>query len=214
MRKIDRLGQRYGMLAVVAEAGRRYGQVAWLCKCDCGNESIVVGDNLRTGNTSSCGCQRLKKVTHDLTGNKFGLLTAIKKSSRLGKSGWKWECICECGTIKNVLASALANGVTVSCGCAVKGPNHPARSNHLIERNRHHGINRRAREKGAGGRLPKGVKNYLSIKQKQTCAICECYIEEGSGEVDHIVPLARGGTNEIENVQLLCQPCNRRKGAR
>ena len=31
-------------------------------------------------------------------------------------------------------------------------------------------------------------------------------------EIDHVVPLARGGSNRLENLQLLCQDCNRRKG--
>ena len=33
-------------------------------------------------------------------------------------------------------------------------------------------------------------------------------------EVDHIVPLATGGSNEMANLQTLCGPCNRRKGVR
>lgn len=32
--------------------------------------------------------------------------------------------------------------------------------------------------------------------------------------VDHIVPLARGGTNDLENLQLLCKLCNGVKGDR
>jgi len=28
----------------------------WLCQCDCGNEVTVSGNNLRSGNTKSCGC--------------------------------------------------------------------------------------------------------------------------------------------------------------
>ena len=33
-------------------------------------------------------------------------------------------------------------------------------------------------------------------------------------EVDHIVPLARAGSNDPDNLQWLCRPCNRAKGAR
>jgi 5-methylcytosine-specific restriction endonuclease McrA len=32
-------------------------------------------------------------------------------------------------------------------------------------------------------------------------------------EVDHIVPLGRGGSNGLENLQTLCVVCNRGKGA-
>lgn len=33
-------------------------------------------------------------------------------------------------------------------------------------------------------------------------------------EIDHIQPLSRGGTNDLGNLQVLCLPCNRSKGAR
>lgn len=33
-------------------------------------------------------------------------------------------------------------------------------------------------------------------------------------EIDHIVPVRRGGGNEMRNLQTLCMPCNRRKGGR
>lgn len=32
--------------------------------------------------------------------------------------------------------------------------------------------------------------------------------------IDHVIPLARGGADSEENLQLLCRPCNLRKGAR
>jgi hypothetical protein len=28
----------------------------WLCKCDCGNEKIILGNSLKKGITKSCGC--------------------------------------------------------------------------------------------------------------------------------------------------------------
>lgn len=33
-------------------------------------------------------------------------------------------------------------------------------------------------------------------------------------QVDHVVPIARGGTNVLGNLQALCGPCNNAKGAR
>ena len=33
-------------------------------------------------------------------------------------------------------------------------------------------------------------------------------------EIDHIIPVALGGTNAVENLQILCTTCNARKGAR
>lgn len=33
----------------------------YLCKCDCGNEKIIVGQSLRNGNTKSCGCELGRK---------------------------------------------------------------------------------------------------------------------------------------------------------
>lgn len=50
----------------------------WLCKCDCGNETVVEGGNLRSGHTKSCGCCEKYTLIGDGTvccllknGNKF-----------------------------------------------------------------------------------------------------------------------------------------------
>lgn len=58
--KIDRTGQRFGKLTVIADSAKRSnnGQVIWTCKCDCGNVVEVRAGNLQSGNTNGCGCGR------------------------------------------------------------------------------------------------------------------------------------------------------------
>lgn len=54
----------------------------------------------------------------DLTGQRFGMLTVLRKSEHKGKSGGiLWLCRCDCGVEKEVLANSLRQGKTRSCGC-------------------------------------------------------------------------------------------------
>lgn len=76
-RLIDLTGQRFGRLVVIEQAPRdsRYHGAMWRCRCDCGCETIVEARNLKTGNTSSCGCyhrerQRAAK-THGKSGSRL-----------------------------------------------------------------------------------------------------------------------------------------------
>ena len=56
----------------------------------------------------------------DLTGRKFGRLTAIARSKGSTSSGYKWFCVCDCGNETFVLGSNLRHGHVRSCGCLVK----------------------------------------------------------------------------------------------
>lgn len=58
------VGARFGMLTVLERAGHDAGRAyLWLCRCDCGETSIVRATSLRKGTTKSCGCQRLVQAT-------------------------------------------------------------------------------------------------------------------------------------------------------
>lgn len=60
---ISEAGKTYGRLTVIERAeSNRYGGVRWLCRCDCGNDAIVLGDLLRRGTTQSCGCLRSESI--------------------------------------------------------------------------------------------------------------------------------------------------------
>lgn len=54
----DLTGQRFGRLVVLERAGTaKGGQARWRCRCDCGGETVALGNNLRRQNhTLSCGC--------------------------------------------------------------------------------------------------------------------------------------------------------------
>ena len=59
----DLTGKKFGRLLVISIHGRtKANSVTWLCECDCGNETIVVGQNLTSKNTISCGCVFNEKV--------------------------------------------------------------------------------------------------------------------------------------------------------
>lgn len=54
----DIKGQTYGRLTVLELSHRTaLGYPYWRCRCACGKEVIVSANNLRTGNTKSCGCK-------------------------------------------------------------------------------------------------------------------------------------------------------------
>lgn len=64
----DLTGQRFGRLTVLREGNRIIDggyamshKARWICRCTCGNETVVLGENLRQGNTRSCGCLGAEK---------------------------------------------------------------------------------------------------------------------------------------------------------
>lgn len=89
-RRAHEVGQRYGRLTVIAPAETRtYANtkqktVCWLCQCDCGAQSIVVQRNLRTGQTTSCGCYKRDWARED------SLLRGVydKPETKTGSARW------------------------------------------------------------------------------------------------------------------------------
>lgn len=72
----------------------------------------------------------------------------------------------------------------------------------------------RARKRGAVGRYTAAEIAQLNEWQNGNCAACQRDLRETGYHVDHIVPLASGGTNWQNNLQLLCPRCNSSKRAR
>ena len=114
--RIDLTGKVFGKLTVVKHNGSdSKGKSLWECKCECGNSCVVRLGSLKRG-TKSCGCLVFEPRSNllDLTGQKFGNLTVIK---RIPAKKTTWQCKCNCGNITNVYRGSLLNGDTKSCGC-------------------------------------------------------------------------------------------------
>jgi hypothetical protein len=118
----DLMGQRLNKWTVIKRIypNSKSREVRWLCKCECGNERILVGSSLtRKNNTKSiknCGC--LRNGRKDIMiGKRFGKLTIIKKTDYHKYRQSIYLCKCDCGKETTVSANNLRKGNTKSCGC-------------------------------------------------------------------------------------------------
>lgn len=127
----DLCGNKFGNITVIERSfpsnpitKRAY----WLCRCDCGLDVVLNSKDLTYYGVNGCdNCattkRRLIELYNDITGQKFGMLTAIKLSNRAGNGKSKqtyWWFKCDCGNDKEVSYSAVinnSNNKTLSCGC-------------------------------------------------------------------------------------------------
>ena len=116
--KFNLEGMKFNHLTVIGPAGTDGRQHRlWECKCDCGNTTLATTSDLRHGHKKSCGC--LKRVPHanDRKGQRFGMLTVIKRVGTNNHRKALWRCKCDCGRTTEVSSTDLTSGNTKSCGC-------------------------------------------------------------------------------------------------
>lgn len=121
---VDITGNRYGKLVVVKliEKNSTIGH-KWLCKCDCNNEKIVGGRELKrkdSRGTKHCGCSAYECKLKDITDQRFGKLVALRLSKERDNSNrTQWVCVCDCDiTVEKLIrTNDLLTNKTKSCGC-------------------------------------------------------------------------------------------------
>lgn len=120
------IGKTFGRLTVLEKAYTKKGRGAYYkCQCSCGNTVVVQGTMLRSKNTKSCGCYGREKSSEkffkDLTGQRFGKLTALSRAEDLvqenGRHRVRFLCKCDCGSTIITTSSSLVRHETMSCGC-------------------------------------------------------------------------------------------------
>lgn len=125
-KKLDLSNKLFGRLTAVSEHGYTSGnkkRILWLCKCACGKDSVVTSENLRSGNTQSCGCLSRSMMPWnglDLVGKQFGRLLVVEKYGKTLSGMTLWLCECVCGNRLKVQTGNLTSGHTKSCGCYSK----------------------------------------------------------------------------------------------
>ena len=132
--RVNLYGQKFGKLTVLDWVGAG----KWSCQCECGNLTLVQTDNLRNGNTKSCGCLQRERASEvnfkSLVGKRFGKLVVLERVKNDRFNHVNYRCKCDCGGEVIVDASNLRQGNTNSCGC-VKSKGEMIINNWLQEHN-------------------------------------------------------------------------------
>lgn len=61
-------------------------------------------------------------------------------------------------------------------------------------------------------RVPRGMRHEVFKRDNYTCVECGAKKSDGATlHIDHIIPVSKGGTDELDNLQTLCKDCNLNK---
>ena len=125
----DITGQTFGSLTALYYTGKAnaYGSPIWHLKCVCGNEVDLPRKALRFKKYQSCGCQEKPKSAKrkDITGQNFGVLTALSDTGRNDKYGypiWRFRCtVCGYEFDRTLQGIKKANLLTCRCNAIKDG---------------------------------------------------------------------------------------------
>ncbi|SRR6266567_5497983 len=95
-------------------------------------------------------------------------------------------------------------GIAIAC-IAVS---HDRQHNH-IERHQHHKLYQYGYV-ASNRYIPDNIRRQVLERDGYQCVVCSSPIYL---EIDHIIPISRGGGSQPNNLQILCRSCNARKGA-
>lgn len=231
-KSINEIGNKYGKLTVLEFVGKERRNLRWKCRCDCGNESVVFGNNLRNGSTKSCGkcikrnhnnlLRKTYKSLIDEAGKRYGKLIVLEKIWTVTPKDnrHKWLCQCDCGNRVVVPGYTLRSNKQQSCGCFLKEwrtitklPGNKSNFHFLLKQ-----IKGNAKRRNIEYSLTDEQVKELVIKNCFYCGIEPRQIinQRRSSEPFLYNGLDRKDNNKgycIDNVITACKKCNFAKGS-
>lgn len=207
---IDMVGKKIHMLTVIENVKTDKPFKMWRCRCDCGNETIVKGNSLRTGNTKSCGCLTKSIGGIDLTGRRFERLVVKERYSKSKPKFIKWVCECDCGNITIVSGNSLKMGTTKSCGCLQKENARKLAEQFSGENSPRWNPNLTNDERGKGRKI-KGYgkwKKSILNRDQHKCQLCDSAENLNVHHIYSYKEYPKLRTN-IHNGIVLCNHCHK-----
>lgn len=94
---VDLVGRKFNKLIVIKRVKNSGKHTMWKCRCDCGNETIVRADDLKSGCSKSCGCYAREMATilntsHGGTGTRLYNIWNLMKDRCLNPNNKRYEC--------------------------------------------------------------------------------------------------------------------------
>lgn len=219
------IGAKFGRLTVLSFAYIKCRHVYLQCQCDCGTITITQATAIRSGHTKSCGClYREGRRTINLTHGRSYTKEYEKEYYKTHRTSFVARAVASYIKNRNTILQRhkiqyamnpdkyrqrkrnewLKHGERYRKTCRIWKKTNREKINEINSR-------RRALKRNAEGSFTLQEWRDLKAKYSHQCAWCK---KKGKLTIDHIVPISKGGTNWISNIQPLCLSCNSKKGAK
>lgn len=240
MKSRDWSNEKVGLLKPLYVSGSDNGAI-WMCLCDCGNKIEKSSSKLSSAKNkgyknTSCGCVKSNQIPELIRARKNGDTRYFTgkpcANGHVAERRVKGRQCVECSRLKDLEIRPdrleyfkeyqKKNSQKAIAACRrYNEKNRDKRRAEDAKRRSSPGQKKKRAEwqrcreqaKRSGS---KPVSRHAIIKihkmQKEKCANCGNKVVDY--HVDHIEPISRGGSNDIENLQILCPQCNLKKGAK
>lgn len=240
MKAIDWSKEKVGMLQPLYISGSSNGAV-WVCRCECGNSIEKSSSKLKMAKNRghkniSCGCMKSNQIPSLNEAKKLGKSRYFTgrpcKNGHVAERRVKGRQCVECAKEKDL--ETRPKRIEYFKNYQKKNPDKAREASRKYnsnnrEKRREENAKRRKRpdqklkraqwqrarensKRGFGGRVSREEIEEIRQSQKNKCAECRAKLKDY--HVDHIVPVCLGGSSDKSNLQLLCPPCNLRKGSK